>query len=163
MNKRNMLLTLVVALWSPFLSLSQSSVSRPSGDHAHDEVWEPANAFPAQKDKVQSGNVIVAGSPMTNVLNGVSFYGKKDMCNSQAVVVLKAFNVNSNPVKITWQLSPSSPEVTVVVPAHYNMEGSCMDKDVNKAKMIIPIPDGPDKEEVKKYFFSHITVTEVKK
>lgn len=134
---------------------------KTSAATANEGPWKPINKFATPKNGTQYGSVEVETTTLTNVLNGVSFYSKNSICESEKIIVLKLINSNNYSVKVIWQIKPDAPKTVIEIPANSDFEGSCSvtDKDENKSKLIIKIPQESDKEEIKKYVFSHITVT----
>lgn len=127
------------------------------------DSWQPINKFAPSVQEIQATANVVAVPPLTNVLNGVSFYSINSECNAKEVIVLKLINSNFYPVKVSWQMGATAPVTSVVVPASVDIEGSCpVSRDSNKAKLTVNSPLGLDKEDIIKYALSHVTVTEVK-
>lgn len=160
-KKHLIILTLSMFIFS-LLGMSQSANKQEATAFTFNDSWRPVNKFSAPESKTQLGNNLVAAPPLTNVLNGVSFYSKNSECNAEKVVILKLINSNSYDVQISWQMSPTSPKVDVIVPALKDYEGSCTTDDKNKAKLVIIKPSEAKKGEAMKYALSHISVAEVK-
>lgn len=159
--------TLAILFAAIFLCTSQgwsqtevkhTSVAVPDG-----ESWLPINKFSAPARTAQTGNTLAAEQPLTNVLNGVSFYRMKSNCNATAVGLLKVINTNSYPVTISWERGPGTGVESVIIPAKQSAEGTCSSEDPVRAKLVFTLPTGPDKEQVNKFFLSSIRVTESKK
>lgn len=168
MKKNKTLFTILLVI----MIIPQIGWSQNHETHDHDNVtvvtpkkepWKPVNKFAAPNSVEQSS--IAAPAPLINVLNGVSFYSMTSMCNSEKVILLKLINSNNYPVKVAWQMKSTAPEVVVEVPAGTDYEGNCTiaDKDKNKAKLVIMMPQDADKDEIKKYVFSHLTVSRLEK
>lgn len=95
-----------------------------------------------------------------NVMNGLHFYTVKSECNSQTTKLLKLVNVNAYPVKLSYQLSPDSPVINVMVPASKTIEGSCTTTDANLKNLVITIPAEAEQfKKNKEYMRSHISVS----
>jgi hypothetical protein len=123
--------------------------------------WKPVNAFENTQKQIQHGTEITAKPALINVINGVSFYSKIGECgnSSSEITLVKVTNVNTNPVKISWQRSAQSPVEFVIIPASKEVEGSCN----TNSKLAISLPkDETEKEKITSYILSHITVVEVK-
>lgn len=135
-----------------------SSVAVPNG-----ESWLPINKFSAPVRGAQTGKMVAAEQPFTNVLNGVSFYRMRSECNSSYVALLKVINTNNYPVNLSWQRGPGTGVESVVIPAHQSIEGACSSGDATRDKLAFTLPTGPDKEKVKEFLFSSFKVTESKK
>ncbi len=127
-----------------------------------EQAWRPINEFPNYQNMMQTSPTDVGTPVITNIKNGVSFYNKR--CNTDAqTLLIKLVNTNNYPVKVSWQISPTDPLVSVVVPALSEMEGSCSVVDNNNQNnLAIQIPVGADNEEIKKYTISHLNVIEEK-
>src|ERR1035437_8587518 len=143
--KQNLLVVcVVVTMMQPILSKAQTINKRANVTLTQSD-WKPVNKFVDTENKVQQGTEIVAKPPLTNVINGVSFYSKKSECNSEEVRLIKVTNVNSNPVKISWQKGPEFPVEFVIIPASKEVEGSC----VGQPKLIISLPkDKTEREKI---------------
>mgnify|MGYP001613902501 CR=1 FL=1 len=124
-------------LWFvPFMLKSQSISTAISKDN-----WRPI--------KIQSDG--------KNSMNGVDFYRKPSECNSERVVIIKAINTNSFPVRINWKEN-NEIKKSIVIPASSEMEGNC-----NSQKQLIIPKSQIDKEgTTKRQLLSHLEVTEVK-
>jgi hypothetical protein len=96
-----------------------------------------------------------------NVLNGLHFYTVKVDCNSGKVKLLKLVNVNNYPVKFSYQMSPESPVITVMVPASVSIEGSCNTSDANLKNLVLPVPTEKNEQVMKnkEYMRAHISVS----
>lgn len=96
-----------------------------------------------------------------NVLNGLHFYTVKVDCNSGKVKLLKLVNVNNYPVKFSYQMSPESPVITVMVPASVSIEGSCNTADANLKNLVLPVPAEKNEQVMKNKEFmrAHISVS----
>ena len=99
----------------------------------------------------------------SNIVNGVEFYKKTELCSGQEVVIVKVNNKNNYPVNIQWKDALGNPEKLTINEVS-QIEGSCesyLDKtgtnDKDKLAMLVP-----DKE-TKKVILSTLTVTEVNK
>jgi len=160
-KKHLIILTLSMFVF-PLLGMSQSANKPEATAFTFNDSWRPVNKFSASENKTQLGNNLVAAPSLTNVLNGVSFYSKNSECNAEKMVILKLINSNNYDVQISWQMSPTSPKVVVIVPALKDYEGSCAPDDKNKAKLVIIKPSESKKGEAMKYALSHISVAEVK-
>ena len=96
-----------------------------------------------------------------NVLNGLHFYTVKVDCNSGKVKLLKLVNVNNYPVKFSYQMSPESPVINVMVPASKTIEGACGTTDANLANLVLKVPAEKTEEIMKNKEFmrAHISVS----
>ncbi len=96
-----------------------------------------------------------------NVLNGLHFYTVKVDCNSGKVKLLKLVNVNNFPVKFSYQMSPESPVITVLVPASITIEGACNSTDANLRNLVLPVPAEKTEQVAKNKEFmrTHISVS----
>lgn len=150
------------SLIAPQFGMAQTENKQATAAFPRGESWRPINKFNEPKSTIQTGNNIAVAAPLTNVLNGVSFYSKNSECNAEKVVILKLIDSNSHDVQISWQMSPTSLKVDVIVPALKDYEGSCTTDDKNKAKLVIIKPSEPKKGEATKYALSHISVEKVK-
>lgn len=159
MKMKRLSITLVFAVLICFSSSAEAqnhdhpTVSTPSG-----ESWKPVNKFNAAEQEEQKGNTVVAPAPLTNVLDGVSFYRMVSVCEGKKVFLLKLINSNDYPVKVQWQLSPSSQKVYVNIPARKDYEGNCSSTDANIKKLIIEQPQ-KDKAVDKDFLFKSIKVS----
>lgn len=148
----------------PQFGWSQTIDKRTKIVHAQEKkIWKPFNKFKDDQNIMQTNPNDVGTPVSTNIKDGVSFYSKRSQCNSENVVLLKLVNSNNYPVKVSWKLSPNTPEVFVLVPASSGLEGSCSLNDNNLAKLIIKKPNDIDKKEIKKYALSHINVAKSEK
>lgn len=128
----------------------------------HGESWMPVNKFAPHTHDEPSGNTIIAPAPLTNMLEGVTFYTMKSVCNSKKVILLKLINTNESDVEVEWQLTPTSKKVVVSIPARKDYEGSCSSTDKNISKLVIEAPDESEKNAIKKHVFKTIKVKKIK-
>jgi len=164
-DKKIMIKSLFLVLMIiPLLSYSQS-ISRPTNSLSpNEESWMPINNFTMQ-NAIHTENSVTVAPQLTNVLNRVSFYIKNAVCNSEEVVLLKLINSNNYTVKISWQITPTSPIMFFIAPARRVSEGACSPKgNIETSELIIKKLTGSDVERKKKkeYILSSITVTQVK-
>lgn len=147
----------------PQFGLSQTINKRSNNILSEEEPsWKPINEFPNYQNMMQTSPNDVGTPTLINVMNGVAFFRKVSDCNSEKIILLKLINSNNYPVKVSWQISPTTPVKSVVVPALFEMEGSCSIIDSNQTNLATQIPAGIDNEEMKKYALSHLTVIEEK-
>jgi len=161
-TKKILFILMASSLIIPQFGISQTENKQATAAFSSGESWRPINKFDEPKNNIQTSNNIAVAAPLTNVLNGVSFYSKNSECNAEKVVILKLINSNNYDVQISWQMSPTSPKVDVIVSALKDYEGSCTTDDKNKAKLVIIKPSESKKGEAMKYALSHISVAEVK-
>jgi len=100
-------LILVAILTLPAICIAQKTVS-VSDTNKGANSWMP----------------VKLGSDGGNVYNNVSFYKKQSICNSDTVILLKAVNTNTYPVKIMWTLDDVTVS-SVIIQATSTLEGSC--------------------------------------
>ena len=124
----------------------------------HGESWMPVNKFTPHTHDEPSGNTIIAPAPLTNMLEGVTFYTMKSVCNSKKVILLKLINTNESAVEVEWQLTPTSKKVVESIPAKKDYEGSCSSTDKNISKLVIEAPNESEKNTIKKHVFKTIKV-----
>ena len=159
---------LITSMIIPQIGLSQTHENhnheKATAAVPHGKSWKPVNKFSAPKSEAQSGNNIVATPPLTNVLNGVSFYTMNSVCNSEKVILIKLINSNNYPVKVSWKVSEATPAVVVEIPAKTDFEGQCStgSNDANKANLVVKMPQKSEKEAMEKQVFSSLTVSELK-
>jgi hypothetical protein len=147
-TKRNLVIAFAVAtLMLPLFSKAQNIARKEAPVVKHEEKvgWQPVKL----DDK---------GS---NVQNGVEFYSQKGDCPSGKVTLAKLVNTNNYAVKISYQVSPESPMVNVLVPASATMEGSCSVTDGNLGKLVIKLPETEDaKKKSTQHLLSHLVVAQ---
>lgn len=156
---------LVIALFAMFISPAGSysqTANRQATLVMGQEAWAPVNKFNASANASPQGNQTTVSAPLTNVLNGVSFYSQKSNCN-ESDVLIKAINVNGYPVKLSWQVGAAAPVESIIIPASREVQGSCKSSDPLQSKLVIKLPDSPDRKELVEYTLSHTTVTPVTK
>ena len=163
MRQKERITILLMLIIIPFIGFSQS-ISKKSKvnvtENNKTKIWKPINKFPDKNNIMQTHPEDVGTPVLTNVKEGVSFY--KKTCESsvyEIVILLKVVNSNSYPVKISWQLSPKSPKVSVDVPANSEDEGTCSAQEGTAYKLVLRMPLDGNVKKVKKYVISHLSVT----
>lgn len=135
---------MVAAMMQPLSFMAQSQNSAAKRHEDTKTGWQPVKL----DDK---------GS---NVQNGVEFYSQKGNCNSGKVTLAKVVNTNNYAVNISYQVSPESPIISILVPASATMEGSCAVTEGNLGKLVIKLSEtGDAKNNGKQHLLSHITVS----
>jgi len=159
-NNNTLFITLLIIMIIPQIGMSQTINKRSNNLQSVDEqTWMPINEFPDYQNVMQTSPTDVGTPVITNIKNGVSFYNKR--CNTDVqTLLIKLVNLNNYPVKVSWQISPRDPIVSVVVLAQSEIEGSCSLTDDNSTKLKIQFPVGVDNEEIKKYILTHLSVIE---
>ncbi len=148
MKKIYISILFVVALFNPNSSKAQSPVYKEATLTHSAELWKPFKLD-------ESGN---------NVLNGVHLYSHNSDCNSVMVKLIKLVNVNTYPVRFDYQLSETSPVVSVIVPASVSIEGSCssLDNEIKKLVVVVPTTKTEETKKNKEFMRQHITVVPFK-
>ncbi len=126
-------------------AFAQKTVSG-SNDYNEQVSWKPL--------KIQDDG--------TNNMNGVLFFKKNDICNSQNVIVLEAVNLNNYDVVIKWQESAFIFK-EIVLPASATLAGNCNSADLTSAenKLVFYKSASADLKNVTKQALSTLTVTKV--
>lgn len=161
--RENLILILLISIMILPQVASSQSVSRPSENA---KAWMPVNKFKAPQNQEPTTSEVVVAPPLTNVLNGVSFYVNETACNGIETLLLKVINTNTYPVNISWQLNKKSAASVVEVPARRDLEGSCETNDSrHSTSLVIAKPIGLTEKEIKaarKFGLASISVTEKK-
>lgn len=99
-----------------------------------------------------------------NIVNGVQIYYHDLDCNSEKINTVKLINTNPYKITLRYQLSESSPDIEVTVPALSSLEGICNSTDNNIKKLLLSIPVRTEEEMLKmnEYIKSHLSVKPVK-
>jgi len=156
------LITIIITSLTGFSQNHSHEHEKSTAANPHAESWIPVNKFNAQTSEKPSGNTVSAPAPLTNMLEGVTFYTMKSVCNSKKVILLKLINTNESDVEVEWQLTPTSKKVVVSIPARKDYEGSCSSTDKNISKLVIDAPDESEKNAIKKHVFKTIKVKKIK-
>lgn len=145
--KTNLILILIFIFGYNFCN-AQSPVYKEATLSHPVELWEP----------------VKLSNDGGNILNGVHFYGHIGECNSEKVKFVKLVNLNPYSVKFNYQLSETSPVVTVIVPASLSIDGSCESTDQNLKKLVLIIPSVSNDvaKKNKEFLQSHISITKAK-
>ena len=115
---------------------------------------------PEKHNPVKAGWQPLVLDTKTNVLDGVEFYAQKGDCPYGVTLLLKLVNANNYSVKVSYQASPESQIVNVLLPASATLEGSCNTIEGNLSKLLIRVPEKKeDKQKIKQYLTSHISVS----
>lgn len=110
----------------------------------------------------QLWNPILIEDNGNNIIEGVKLYSHDFECNSQKVNLLKLVNINHTKIKFTYQISESSPIISVIIPASSSPEGKCDSNDSTIEKLIIPFPiNKTEEEKLIEYLRSHISILKI--
>ena len=147
-TKQNLLvICIMAAMMQPFLSNAQnlSFKEAPVAKHHEEKVgWQP----------------VKLDEKGSNVQNGVEFYSQKGDCPYGIITLAKLVNTNNYAIKVTYQVSPESPIVNVLVPASGTIEGACATTEGNLSKLVIKMPETEDaKKKTTQFLLSHIVVS----
>lgn len=98
----------------------------------------------------------------TNNMNGVLFFKKNNICNSQNVIVLEVVNLNNYDVIIKWQESAFIFK-EIILPASTSLVGNCKSADLTstESKLVFYKTASADLKNVAKQALSTLTVTKV--
>ncbi|MHB8260301.1 MAG: hypothetical protein ACYDCN_07210 [Bacteroidia bacterium] len=146
-NQKLILVGMMAAMMQPLFSNAQNMAYKESTAATPAVGWQPVK-------------LNEQGTTASNVQNGVEFYAQKTDCIAGKVTLAKLVNTNTYAVKVSYQLSPESAAVNVLVPAATTLEGSCSVTEGNLGKLIIRLPENADaKQQSKQHLLSHIVVS----
>ena len=156
------LITFIITSLTGFSQNHNHEHEKSTAATPHGESWMPVNKFNPHTHDEPSGNTIIAPAPLTNMLEGVTFYTMKSVCNAKKAILLKLINTNDYAVEVEWQLIPNTKKTVVTIPPRKDYEGSCSSTDKNISKLVIDAPDDSEKNIIKKHVFKTIKVNKKK-